>query len=822
MSSSMRPQFNKVGCKYVTKRDGQKEDLDVNKIFNRINDASRGLENIDPQSLTNEILVGLHNGISTSDIDEYIADIAIGKVFENTEFDTLASIIVVSNHQRKIKDSFSGLMNRLCVEDEIIDPVYNTFIQENAKVLNEAINYNRDFLFNYFGFKTLKNRQGEVVERPQHMMMRVAVCVSDRLPVNKKQRLEGIIETYEALSLKHYIHATPTLFHACTVVPQLSSCFLLAPRANNAIGLTETFADIARITMNSGGVGLNLQDYPALGSYLHDMNAVSPGSIPMIKTMDSLVNALKLDSGNRRQSAIAVYTEPWHPDIFKFLAMKQIDSDESELAKDLFFGLWMPNLFMKRLEKKNGMWTLMCPKKCPGLSDVWGEDFERLYEQYEEPYPDLRRVPCSDLWSAIIKSQLETGFKDAVNRKSNQKHIGTVKCSNLCTEIMEYSSPDETAVCNLASVAVNTFVDEEDGTFDFGKLRRITKLVTRNLDNVIDVTYYPTEPARRSNLRHRPKGIGVQGLADTFATLGYVFDSAEARELDVKIFENIYYAAVETSCELAKERGVYPSYEGSPASRGRLLFDMWREEEGRMVETTLDWDKLKREKLREYGMCNSYLLAPMPTASTPQILGNNESIEPITSNVYTRKVTRGFFNVVNKHLYKRLMKQGIWSSGLGNLLATTRGSIQDIEGIDADTKLMFRTVWEIPQKSLVEMAAARAPFIDQSQSLNIHINALIYPNACAKVNALHRTTWSMGLKTGLYYMRTRPASNPVQFTVNEKKANETREVLARKAVERRSSLSVEDNWRRGEDKLAFKRAFACRRDNMEGCAACSS
>lgn len=836
MSSSTRPQLNKIGCKYVTKRDGRREDLDVRKIFNRINDASRGLKNIDPQSLTDEISVGLNNGISTSDIDEYAADIASGKVFENTEFDTLASAIVVSSHQRKIKDSFSVLMNRLCVEDKIIDPKYNTFIQENAKVLDEAINYNRDFLFNYFGFKTLvdryllKNRRGEVVERPQHMMMRVAVCVSDRLSVSRKQRLDRIIETYNAMSLKHYTHATPTLFHAGTVVSQLSSCFLLAPRANNAIGLTETFADIAKIAMNSGGVGLNLQDYPALGSYLHDMNAVSPGSIPMIKTMDGLVNALKLDSGNRRQSAIAVYTEPWHPDIFRFLAMKQIDSDESELAKDLFFGLWMPDLFMKRLEKKNSMWTLMCPKKCPGLSDVWGEDFEKLYEWYEKEYPDLRRVPCSDLMSAIIKSQLETGtpfmcFKDAVNRKSNQKHIGTIKCSNLCTEIMEYSSPDETAVCNLASIAVNNFVDEEGGTFDFEELRRITKLVSRNLDNVIDVTHYPTEPARKSNLRHRPVGIGVQGLADTFAMLGYAFDSAEARKLDVEIFENIYYAAVETSCELAEERGVYPSYEGSPARQGKLQFDMWREEEGRKVETTLDWDKLKREKLSQYGMRNSYLLAPMPTASTAQILGNNESIEPFTSNTYTRKVTSGLFNVVNKHLYKRLMKRGMWSSGLGNLLATTRGSIQDIEGIDADTKLLFRTVWEIPQKSLVEMAAARAPFIDQSQSLNIHISALNYSKACAKVNALHLKTWHEGLKTGLYYLRTRPASNPVPFTANEKKANETREDLARMAAERRSLMSVEDN-RRGEeeeeDKLAFRRPFVCRRDIREECAACSS
>ena len=828
------PQLDRIRCKYVTKRNGRKEALDVNKIFNRINDASRNLKNINTHSLTNEILVGLRNGISTNDIDEYAADIAFSKVLENTEFDTLASIIVVSNHQRNIKDSFSALMNRLCVKDKIIDPQYNTFIQENANVLDEAIDYKRDFLFNYFGFKTLvdryllRNRRGEVVERPQHMMMRVAVCVSDRFSVSRKQRLDRIIETYNAMSFKHYIHATPTLFHACTVKSQLSSCFLLAPRADDAIGLTKTFTDIAKIAMNTGGVGLNLQDYPALGSYLHDMNAVSPGSIPMIKTMDSLVNALKLSNGNRRPASIAVYIEPWHPDIFKFLAAKRIESDESELAKDLFFGLWMPDLFMKRLEKKNSTWTLMCPKKCPGLSDVWGEDFEKLYEQYEEQYPDLRRVPCSDLWNSIIRSQLETGtpymcYKDTVNRKSNQKHIGTIKCSNLCTEIMEYSSPDETAVCNLASIAVNTFVDEDRCTFDFEKLRHITKLVTRNLDNVIDATFYPTKRARKSNLSHRPMGIGVQGLADTFALLGYAFDSAEAKDLNVKIFENIYYAAVETSCELAKERGVYPSFEDSPASQGKLQFDMWREEEGRKIETTLDWDKLKREKLSKYGMRNSYLTALMPTASTAQILGNNESIEPFTSNTYTRKVSSGFFIVVNKHLYKCLMNQGKWTSGLGNLFATTRGSIQDIEGIDTNTKYMLRTVWEIPQKSLVEMAAARAPFIDQSQSLNIHINADSFQKARAKVSSLHRATWNMGLKTGLYYLRTRPASNPVQFTVDERKAKVTRDILAKKAVE----LSGEDKKGRGEEEeeaaeLAFQIASACGRDSREECVACSS
>ena len=786
---------------YVTKRNGEKEVLNRHKIENRIKNASHDLRSIDPKSLTEEIVCRIKKATSTNDIDECIADVAIEKVFENLEYDTLASNIVISNHQRKIKDSFSVIMNNL-FEDGIISPIYNAYIQENAEVLDEAIDYERDFLINYFGFKTLlnkyllKNRRGDVVERPQHMMMRVAVCVSDIYSLNTNQCLDSIIETYNALSLKHYTHATPTLFDACTTMPHLSTGFVLAPRANDAIGLTETFGDIVRIAVNTGVVGLNLQDYPALGSYLQATNTVSPGSIPMIKTLNKLLSSID----SRRKSAIAVYTEPWHPDIFKFLAMKKMDNDESHLVNDIFLGLWMPDLFMKRLEK-NSTWTLMCPKKCPGLSDVWGEDFETLYEQYENQYPDLPRVPCSDIWSAIIESQLETGmpyicYKDAVNRKSNQKHIGTIKCSNLSTEIVQYSSHDETAVCNLASIAVNNFVNEEEGTFDFEKLREITKLVTRNLNNVIDAGFYPTEPARRSNLRHRPIGIGVQGLADTFAMLGYAFDSAEARELDVKIFENMYYAAVETSCELAKEKGVYLSYGGSPASRGKLQFDMWRDEEWRGIETTLDWDKLKREKLNEYGMRNSYLLASMPTPSTAKILGNNESIEPFNSNIITTKVNSKSFTVVNKHLVKRLKKQGMWNPGLYNLLATTRGSIQNIDGIDADTKLIFRTGWEIPQKSLVEMAAARAPFIDQSQSLNIHSSASTHQKAFAKVDALHRATWDAGLKTGLYHLRTRPAFDPVEFTADEKQAKETRNVLAKMAAERRS------RERRGEEEAS--------------------
>ena len=767
---------------YVIKRNGKRQCLDTHKIFKRIKNASRDLENVDAKRLTYEILAKLPDNISTNDIDECIANVAIDKVFENVEYDTLASNIVISNHQRKIKDSFSVIMNKLCVEDGIVNPIYNVYIQENAKVLDEAIDYKRDFLINFSSFKTLnkyllKNSRGEVVERPQHMMMRVAVCVSDTYSV--QQRLEKIIETYNALSLKQYTHNTPTLFHACTNMSYLSTGFLLAPRANDAIGLTETFADIARIAVNTGRVGLNLQDYPALGSYLQGANTVSPGSIPMIKTLNNLLSSID----NRRRVAIAVYTEPWHPDIFNFLALKQIDSDGNQLIKDIFFGLWMPDLFMKRLEK-NSTWTLMCPKMCPGLSDVWGEDFERLYEQYEEQYPYLPRVPCSDIWSAVIKSQLETGmpsicYKDAVNRKSNQKHIGTIKCSNFSTECMEYSSHDETAVCNLASIAVNNFVNEEEGTFDFEKLREITKLVTTNLDNSIRATYYHTKNMSRSNYSHRPIGIGVQGLADTFAMLGYAFDSAEARELDVRIFESMYYAAVETSCELAKESGVYSSYKGSPASRGKLQIDMWREENLRTIETTLDWDKLKREKLSKYGMCNSYLLALMPTPCTATILGNNESIEPFSSNIITTKLdNKKFLTVVNKHLVKRLKKQGMWNPGLCNLLATTRGSIQDIDGIDADTKLIFRTVWEIPQKSLVEMAAARAPFIDQSQFLNIHISASPYQKLFAKVNTLHRTIWSKGLKTGLYHLRKGPDS--IQLTANEEKARETREILATK------------------------------------------
>ncbi|KAK3865903.1 hypothetical protein Pcinc_028505 [Petrolisthes cinctipes] len=587
-------------------------------------------------------------------------------------------------------------MDRMCGKG-IIDPKMNEYVQENADFLERALRHDKDKEFSFFGLRSLfdkyllKDRNGIMVERPQHMLMREAIAVSQYSEDPEKRR-NAVLKTYEMLSERRYTHATPTLFNACTTTPQLSSCFLVVPKGgkNQTTGFLQTLADVSEITSNTGGVGIAVQDYPAMGSYMKETNSQSKGLIPLLKMTDCFVAATKQDSGNRRQTAVAVYNELWHPDIINFLKMRRPGTDETDMAKDLFFGLWVNDLFMERLVE-NGTWTLMCPKRCPGLSDLYGEEFKKKYEEYERTMPDLPKIQCKKLWSEIIVAQIETGlpfmcFKDAVNYKSNQKHIGTIKCSNLCTEIMEYSSSDETAVCNLASVAVNMYVDKETRTFDFGKMTGDVRIVTKNLDNVIDRTRYPTEEARRSNLRHRPVGIGIQGLADAFMLMGMVYCDPESMILNRRIAKHIYYAAVEASCDLAKERGTYPAFEGSPACQGLLQFDLWREEQERKtargfttkfrpIVTELDWDMLKRDKLLKHGMRNSYVVAPMPTASTAQILGNNESFEPFTSNLYTRNVTNGMFKVVNKHLFRHLFENNMWSPGWGDLLLDTHGSV---------------------------------------------------------------------------------------------------------------------------------------------------
>lgn len=839
------------GCETVVKRDGTLEDFNEHKIYKRIIDSCRHLvEDIDIFAFLDEIVPSFRNGITTQEIDEYIASTAYNKAFKNNAFDEFSSRILVSNNHRAITEPFHVIMNKM-TQIGIIDAKYNDFIQRNAKDLERALRHERDYDLNFFGLRTLydkyllKDRSGLMVERPQHMFMREAIMVSERdlspftVQEGDRQWLASTLETYELLSSKKYTHATPTLFNACTVTPQLSSCFLITPKDGSSLrGFSRTMTDIIDISTNTGGVGIAMQDYAARGSYIKELNARSRGLIPILKATDQHVAAMKCDSGNRRQTAIAVYCELWHPNIVSFIEMKCPSSKPEEFAKDLFFGVWVNDLFMKRLVKE-GEWTLMCPLKCPGLSELYGEEFERKYEEYEAMYPELKRVSCNSIWISLLKAQLESGtpylcFKDSVNRKSNQKHIGTIKCSNLCTEIMEYSSEDETAVCNLASIAVNMFVSKDGTRYDFDGLAECVRKVTRNLNMVIDVTFYPTKEAERSNMNHRPIGIGIQGLADAFLLMGMAYGDEESKILNRRIAELIYYVAVEESCVLAKEHrdklemelppeefarlgrfpGAYPRFEGSPASQGKLQFDLWEDEQDqkraegcttkfRPIVTELDWNKLKQEKLLKYGMRNAYTVAPMPTASTAQILGNNEAFEPYTNNFYTRNVANGMFKVVNKHLHNTLNAQGLWNEGIGNLLMATRGSVQDIEGLDDKTKEMFRTVWEIPQKTLVDMAIDRAPFVDQSQSLNIFMDVKTFNEAYQRLTKMHLYTWRMGLKTGMYYLRTPPASNATQVAIDHEAAEITRaeilEAAARSAAERSGSSSlftadgVEDN-----------------------------
>lgn len=837
----------KKGCKKVVKRSGEVEDFEEHKMYERmVNSCKELTHHIDLIAFLDEIVSSLRDYVSTQDIDDYIASMAYNKVFKNNIFDKISTNILVSNNHRTITKPFHVIMEDM-TKIGIIGTKFNSFVQRNSTAIENALRHDRDYDFSFFGLRTLydkyllKNRSGRMVERPQHMFMRVAIMVSV-VEDEEKQWLKRTLENYELLSTKKYTHATPTLFNACTVTPQLSSCFLVTPQGGSSLeGLVKTFEDIAKISINTGGVGIAMQDYAARGSYVETANAKSRGLIPFLRVMDELVDAIKLDSGNKRQTAVAVYCELWHPDIMTLIEMKCPSSKPEEFAKNLFFGVWVNDLFMERLAN-NGEWTLMCPIKCPGLSKVYGEEFERLYTDYETKNPDLKRVPCSTIWISLLKAQLESGtpylcFKDSVNRKSNQKHIGAINCSNLCTEIMEYSSEDETAVCNLASIAVNMFVSKDGSHYDFDGLVKCTKKAIRNLNTTIDVTHYPTEKAKNSNMNHRPVGIGIQGLADAFILMGMSYGDNESKTLNRRIAEHIYYAAVEESCDMAKEQhdklktklsqeefallgrfpGAYPKFEGSPASQGKLQFDLWKDEQNekkakgyttkfRPIVTELDWDTLKKEKLLKYGMRNAYTVAPMPTASTAQILGNNEAFEPYTNNIYTRNVTNGMFKVMNKHLYNTLNEKGLWDDGVGNLLMSTRGSVQDIEGLDKKTKEMFRTVWEIPQKTLVDMAIDRAPFVDQSQSLNIFMDVNTFGEAYERLTKMHFYTWRMGLKTGMYYLRTPPSSNATQVAIDHEAAKATRTKILIKAASC-ATLSNGDKSDKVSDKVAEEKLF---------------
>jgi len=756
---------------YVVKRDGRKEAVKFDKITARIKKLCYGLNPlVAPEKVAMKVIEGLFDGVTTSELDNLAAEVAATNTITHPDYALLASRIAVSNLHKNTKKSFSDTVTDLY---QYIDPKTNEkaplisdevykIVKKNADVLDSTIIYDRDFRYDFFGFKTLERSyllklNGQVAERPQQMIMRVAVGIH-------KDDLDAAIETYNYMSEGWFTHATPTLFNSGTPKPQMSSCFLLATKEDSIPGIYDTLKQCAQISQSAGGIGLSIHDIRATGSYIKGTNGTSNGIVPMLRVFNDTARYVD-QGGGKRKGSFAIYIEPWHADIFDFLDLRKNHGKEEQRARDLFYALWTPDLFMQRVEE-NGDWTLMCPHECPGLSDTHGKKFEKLYKKYESEGKGRKTIKAQELWFKILESQIETGtpymlYKDAANEKSNQKNLGTIKSSNLCTEIIEYTSPDEVAVCNLASIALPKFV--VDGKFDFEKLFKITYRVTRNLDKVIDANYYPVPEARNSNMRHRPIGIGVQGLADAFILMRQAFESEEARQLNKDIFETIYYAALTASKDLAIEKGPYESYKGSPVSKGILQFDMWNVKPSDRWE----WDLL-REEIIKNGVRNSLLLAPMPTASTAQILGNNECFEPYTSNIYTRRVLSGEFIIVNKHLLRDLVKLGIWDDRLKNKLMASNGSIQNIDEIPDNIKNLYKTAWEISQKVLLDMAADRGAFIDQSQSLNIFMENANF----AKLTSMHFYGWKAGLKTGMYYLRTKSATDAIKFTLDKEAISE--------------------------------------------------
>ena len=753
----------------VLKRDGHRESVKFDKITARIEKLCYGLDPkfVNPVEVAMKVINGLYDGVSTIELDNLAAEIAASLTTRHPDFAKLAARIAVSNLHKVTSKSFSNTMKRLYT---YVDPKTGQnaplisketwkVIHENAAELDEAVLYDRDFSYDFFGFKTLERSylmkiDGKVVERPQHLLMRVSIGIHG-------EDIPAALETYHLMSEKWFTHATPTLFNAGTPKPQLSSCFLLTMKDDSIDGIYDTLKQTAKISQSAGGIGLSIHNVRAKGSYIKGTGGNSNGIVPMLRNFDMTARYVD-QGGGKRKGSFAIYLEPWHADVFDFLELKKNHGKEEMRARDLFYAMWIPDLFMKRIED-NEMWSLFCPNEAPGLADCWGEDFERLYEKYEKEGKYRKQIKAQDLWFEILEAQIETGtpymlYKDAANRKSNQKHLGTIKSSNLCTEIIEYTSPDEVAVCNLASIALPKFVTE-DGKFDHQKLYEITKVITLNLNKVIDVNYYPVIEAKNSNMRHRPIGIGVQGLADAFILLRMPFDSPEARGLNTDIHETIYFAAMEASMELAKKDGPYESFKGSPISKGIFQFDMWgvTPTSGRW-----DWVKLKQE-VKQNGARNSLLLAPMPTASTSQILGNNECFEPYTSNVYTRRTLSGEFIIANKHLMKDLISLGLWSETMRQKLISTNGSVQSIPEIPQNIKDIYKTVWEISQKSIIDMSADRGAYICQSQSLNIHLTD---PNF-GKLTSMHFYAWKKGLKTGMYYLRSTAAADAIKFTLDK-------------------------------------------------------
>jgi ribonucleoside-diphosphate reductase alpha chain len=752
----------------VIKRTGKKEAVSFDKITARIKKLCYGLNPsyVDPIEISRKVIQGLYDGVPTTELDNLAAETAASMAIIHPDNALLAARIAVSNLHKNTDKSFSRTMEKLY---NYVDPKTKekaglisdftiSVIRKYKDVLDSVIIYDRDYSFDYFGFKTLERSyllraNGLVVERPQHMLMRAAVGIHG-------EDIDSAIETYHMMSEKWFIHATPTLFNAGTPKPQLSSCFLLSMTEDSINGIFDTLARCAKISQSAGGIGLSIHNVRAKGSYIKGTGGSSNGIIPMMKVYNDTARYVD-QGGGKRKGAFAVYLEPWHADIIDFLDLKKNHGKEELRARDLFYAMWIPDLFMERVQS-GGVWSLFCPNEAPGLYDAYGDKFREMYERYEEEGKARVTLNAQELWFAILESQIETGtpyllYKDAANEKSNQKNLGTIRSSNLCTEILEYTSPEEVAVCNLASISLSNFV--KDQSLDFEKLHDVARVVTRNLNKVIDVNYYPVPEAEYSNMRHRPIGIGVQGLADAFLLMRFPFDSEEARQLNKDIFETIYHAAVTESCALAEKHGPYTTFEGSPASQGLLQFDLWNV----VPSDRYDWGSLKKDVM-EKGLRNSLLLAPMPTASTSQILGNNECFEPYTSNLYTRRTLSGEFIVINKHLLKDLIERGLWNEEMKQILMASNGSVQNIEGLPDDLKNLYKTAYELSQKVIIDMSADRGAFICQSQSLNLFVES---PNF-SKLSSMHFYAWKKGLKTGMYYLRSKAAVDPIKFTLSDK------------------------------------------------------
>ncbi len=825
---------------YVIKRDGNRESVKFDKVTARIQKLCYGLDpiHVTPINVAMKVIEGIYEGVTTSELDNLAAETAASLTTKHPDYALLASRIAVSNLHKNTNKSFSKTMELLY---NYIDPKtgkkapliaddVHEIIQKNAQELDSTIIYDRDFGYDYFGFKTLERSyllklNGQVAERPQHMVMRVAVGIH-------KDDIASAIETYNLMSERWFTHATPTLFNAGTPKPQMSSCFLLTMKDDSIDGIYDTLKSCAKISQSAGGIGLSIHNVRATGSYIRGTNGTSNGIVPMLRVFNDTARYVD-QGGGKRKGSFAIYLEPWHADIYEFLDLRKNTGKEEARARDLFTAMWTPDLFMKRVEE-NSTWSLFCPNEAPGLADCWGAEFEALYTRYEQEGKARKTIQARELWTAIIDSQIETGnpymlYKDACNSKSNQQNLGTIKSSNLCTEIIEYTAPDEIAVCNLASIALPRFV--EDGKFDHQKLFDITYVITKNLNKIIDRNYYPVAEARNSNMRHRPIGIGVQGLADAFILMRFPFDSPEAVQLNKEIHETIYYASMTASKDLSKKDGPYESYPGSPVSKGIFQFDMWNV----TPSPRWEWDILK-EEVKTHGVRNSLLLAPMPTASTSQILGNNECFEPYTSNIYSRRVLSGEFVIVNKHLLKDLVKLGIWNDSLKNKIIIANGSVQGINEIPDNVKALYKTVWEISQKVIINMAADRGAYICQSQSLNLFVQDANF----AKLSSMHFYGWKAGLKTGMYYLRTKAAADAIKFTADAAAAKEipestttttvvpAKEVLGNEDVlimERQQQISAERQALLEAEAIKAAEVAAqitCSIDNKDDCEACGS